>query len=99
MLAGTTAICPSHSETVERTRPPFSGPGMSVTQMMVCRYDAIMDAFGGDAFAVNSSAQLAAACRICFAVMRPALINVTLDPFAGVESGNVHAFNAPKSKV
>ncbi|BDA45528.1 probable 2-hydroxyacyl-CoA lyase at C-terminar half [Coccomyxa sp. Obi] len=63
------------------------------------RYEAIMDAFGGDAFSVNSSAQLAAACRICFAAMRPALINVTLDPFAGVESGNVHAFNAPKSKV
>ena len=63
------------------------------------RYDAIMDAFGGDAFSVNSSAQLAAACRISFAAMRPALINVTLDPFAGVESGNVHAFNAPKSSI
>ena len=55
-----------------------------------------MEAFGGDAFHVRSAAELAAACRIAFAARRPALINVTIDPFAGVESGNVHAFNAPK---
>lgn len=61
----------------------------------VCRYEAIMEAFGGDAYAVNSAAELAAACRIAFAARRPALLNVAIDPFAGVESGNVHAFNQP----
>eukprot|EP00967_Tisochrysis_lutea_P144514 scaffold269927_cov21-Tisochrysis_lutea.AAC.1 len=29
----------------------------------------------------------------------PALIDVILDPMAGVESGNVHSFNAPKAKL
>jgi len=37
--------------------------------------------------------------RTAFAAQRPALINVTIDPMAGVESGNVHAFNAPKAKL
>jgi 2-hydroxyacyl-CoA lyase 1 len=54
-----------------------------------------MEAFGGDAFTVSSAAELAAACRISFAARRPALLNVAIDPFAGVESGNVHAFNQP----
>lgn len=63
------------------------------------RYEAIMDAFGGNAYCVNSAAQLAAACRIAFSARQPALINVIIDPFAGVESGNVHAFNAPKSSL
>ena len=54
-----------------------------------------MGAFGGDAFAVSSAAELAAACRIAFAARKPALLNVAIDPFAGVESGNVHAFNQP----
>lgn len=60
-----------------------------------CRYQAIMEAFGGDAYAVSSAAELAAACRISFAARRPSLLNVAIDPFAGVESGNVHAFNQP----
>ena len=60
-----------------------------------CRYEALMEAFGGDAFPVGSAAELAAACRIAFAAKRPALINVAIDAFAGVESGNVHAFNQP----
>ena len=59
------------------------------------RYDTVMEAFGGDSFTARSAAELAAACRISFAAKRPALINVAIDPFAGVESGNVHAFNQP----
>ncbi|KAK9828489.1 hypothetical protein WJX72_000277 [[Myrmecia] bisecta] len=63
------------------------------------RYELIMEAFGGESFSVNSSSQLASACRIAFAARRPALINITIDPMAGVESGNVHAFNAPKANL
>lgn len=70
--------------------------GVSMVTRMSCRYEAVMEAFGGDAFSVRSAAELATACRITFAARRPALINVAIDPFAGVESGNVHAFNAPK---
>ena len=63
------------------------------------RYDLLMEAFGGDSYTVDSVAALEAACQRAFQARRPALINVTLDPFAGVESGNVHAFNAPKAKL
>ena len=58
-----------------------------------------MEAFGGEGYNVNNAASLATACRIAFRQRRPALINIHLDPLAGVESGNVHSFNAPKSKM
>jgi thiamine pyrophosphate-dependent acetolactate synthase large subunit-like protein len=46
-----------------------------------------MQAFGGKGYAVNSRQQLLVACRQAFAARRPALINVAIDPLAGVESG------------
>lgn len=46
-----------------------------------------MQAFGGEGYAVNSRQQLVVACRQAFAAKRPALINVAIDPLAGVESG------------
>jgi len=64
-----------------------------------CRYEALMEACGGDAYAAASAAQLATACRIAFGAARPALINIAIDPTAGVESGNVHAFNAAKPSL
>ena len=66
---------------------------------MYCRYHMMMEAFGGSAYDVNSSGSLAAACRIAFSQRRPTVINIQLDPMAGVESGNVHSFNAPKAKM
>ena len=64
-----------------------------------CRYHMMMEAFGGQSYDVNSSGSLAAACRIAFSQRRPTVINVQIDPMAGVESGNVHSFNAPKAKM
>ena len=64
-----------------------------------CRYEKIMEAVGGTGYAVSTEKELAEACRTAFKAMQPALINVAIDPFAGVESGNVHTFNAPKSKM
>ncbi len=63
------------------------------------RYDALMQAFGGDGYLTRDAAELASVCAAAFAAKRPALVNVVLDPMAGVESGNVHAFNAPKAKL
>ncbi|KAL3141143.1 hypothetical protein ABBQ38_003493 [Trebouxia sp. C0009 RCD-2024] len=63
------------------------------------KYHMMMEAFGGQSYDVNSSGSLAAACRIAFNQRRPTVINVQIDPMAGVESGNVHSFNAPKAKV
>jgi thiamine pyrophosphate-dependent acetolactate synthase large subunit-like protein len=47
----------------------------------------LMQAFGGEGYAVNSRQQLVIACRQAFAARKPALINVAIDPLAGVESG------------
>ena len=62
-------------------------------------YHLVIEAFGGKGYDVATAASLAAACKQAFAARRPALINVHLDPMAGVESGNVHSFNAPKSNL
>ena len=67
--------------------------------MPPCRYDQIMTAMGGKGYNVADASSLEAACTKAFAERKPALINVHLDPMAGVESGNVHSFNAPKSKM
>ena len=61
----------------------------------------MMTAFGGRSFRCSSAAELEQACRQAMGArpLLPALIDVVLDPMAGVESGNVHAFNAPKAKL
>ena len=58
-----------------------------------------MTAFHGDGYVVKTAKELEAAVKTAFSKKQPALINVVLDPFAGVESGNVHSFNAPKSNL
>ena len=58
-----------------------------------------MEAFHGAGYHVTTAEELQSALRQAFAAREPALINLVLDPFAGVESGNVHSFNAPKSNL
>ena len=60
------------------------------------QYHLLMQAFGGQGVAVSTAAELGAALREALTSGRPTLLNVAIDPGAGVESGNVHAFNAPK---
>ncbi|GAX79947.1 hypothetical protein CEUSTIGMA_g7386.t1 [Chlamydomonas eustigma] len=64
------------------------------------RYDLMMKAFGGREYRCTTAAELEEACRAAILTrpVRPTLIDVVLDPMAGVESGNVHAFNAPAGK-
>ena len=59
----------------------------------------MMEAFGGEGHYADSAESLLEAVQRAFSARRPALVNVVLDPLAGVESGNVHAFNAPKSNL
>jgi thiamine pyrophosphate-dependent acetolactate synthase large subunit-like protein len=56
-----------------------------------------MEAFGGTGVEAATAEELQAALRAALEARRPTLINVAIDPQAGVESGNVHAFNAPKT--
>ncbi|PRW45703.1 2-hydroxyacyl- lyase isoform A [Chlorella sorokiniana] len=60
------------------------------------KYHLLMEAFGGKGVAVATADELQAALRQALESRCPTLINVAIDPQAGVESGNVHAFNAPK---
>ncbi len=69
------------------------------TEFAATRYDALMQAFGGEGYNAASAEELQQVCRRAFGARRPAVVNVVLDPMAGVESGNVHAFNAPKAKM
>jgi thiamine pyrophosphate-dependent acetolactate synthase large subunit-like protein len=50
-------------------------------------------AFGGAGYKAETAAELESVCARAFAARLPALVNIILDPMAGVESGNVHDFN------
>lgn len=61
----------------------------------------MMTAFGGRGVRCATPAELEAAFRAASTAspILPTLLDIVLDPMAGVESGNVHAFNAPKSHL
>lgn len=60
------------------------------------RYDMLATAFGGDGYDVSTADGLNSALKAALATRRPSLINVAIDPKAGVESGTVHSFNFVK---
>lgn len=60
------------------------------------RYDMLAIAFGGDGYNVKTADDLEKALSQSLLLKRPSIINVAIDPQAGVESGTVHSFNAPK---
>lgn len=64
------------------------------------KYDVMIQAFGGQGFRVETAEELQSVLRQTLASRKPSLINLIIDPTAGVESGNVHAFNfaPPKNK-
>jgi thiamine pyrophosphate-dependent acetolactate synthase large subunit-like protein len=53
-------------------------------------------AFRGDGYDVSTASDLTAALEAALASGQPSLINVAIDPKAGVESGTVHSFNFVK---
>lgn len=59
-------------------------------------YEALSTAFGGKGSHVKTAEQLQDVLHTAVLERKPMLINVAIDPTAGVESGTVHAFNAPK---
>lgn len=64
-----------------------------------CRYDLVMQGLGGKGFCASNATELREACEQAFSLRKPALINVVLDPFAGTESGRMHAKNALSAKL
>lgn len=62
------------------------------------QYDLLATAFGGKGVSVETAEELKTALRASIDSGITTLINVSIDPKAGVESGAVHAFNAPKKE-
>eukprot|EP01062_Namystynia_karyoxenos_P020889 TRINITY_DN17919_c0_g3_i1.p2 TRINITY_DN17919_c0_g3~~TRINITY_DN17919_c0_g3_i1.p2 ORF type:complete len:578 (+),score=169.15 TRINITY_DN17919_c0_g3_i1:70-1734(+) len=57
------------------------------------RYDRMMAAFGGKGYCAASARELRSACAEAFRTPGPSLINLVIDPAAGVESGSMQAHN------
>ncbi|KAG6551985.1 hypothetical protein Mapa_006291 [Marchantia paleacea] len=53
------------------------------------RYDIMMEAFGGKGYLAGTPEELELALKESFAARKPAVINVTIDPYAGSESGRM----------
>lgn len=66
--------------------------------MRDAHYEKMIEAFGGDGYAVATPQSLGAALTQALANGRPALINCAIDPHAGTESGHIGNLN-PKSTI
>lgn len=53
------------------------------------RYDLVMEAFGGKGYLVQNPDELEAALKESLSARKPVVINVTIDPYAGSESGRM----------
>lgn len=61
------------------------------------QYHQLMSSFGGKGFLIRTQEELKKAMEDTFKGPKtPALLNVIIDPQAGVESGNMHSHNAAR---
>lgn len=56
-------------------------------------YHVLMEAFGGKGYLVGTPDELRSALAESFSLRKPAVINVTIDPYAGAESGRMQHKN------
>lgn len=56
-------------------------------------YHTIMTAFGGTGYLAGNPEELSSALTQSFTARKPAVINVTIDPYAGAESGRMQHKN------
>lgn len=56
-------------------------------------YHTVMEAFGGKGYLVGTPQELQSALTEAFSKRNPAVINVTIDPYAGAESGRMQHKN------
>lgn len=62
------------------------------------RYDKMIEAFGGTGYNVTTPEEFASALETAIKSKKPSLINVVLDPDAGVESGRISGLNIERKK-
>ncbi|WP_213772955.1 oxalyl-CoA decarboxylase [Bradyrhizobium sp. dw_78] len=75
-----------------------NGDPAPTTLMPQARYEQLIEAFGGNGYAVADRLNLATALAEALASGRPSLINCAIDPKAGTESGHISNLN-PKSAL
>ena len=56
-------------------------------------YHVLIEAFGGKGYLVGTPDELKSALAESFSSRKPAVINVTIDPYAGAESGRMQHKN------
>jgi oxalyl-CoA decarboxylase len=61
------------------------------------RYDKLIEAFGGTGYDAPDPPSLAKALEEALASRKPSLVNCTIDPSAGTESGHLQSLNAESS--
>ncbi|MCM1511730.1 MAG: oxalyl-CoA decarboxylase [Oxalobacter formigenes] len=62
------------------------------------RYDKMIEAFGGKGYNATTPAEVEAALEEAIKSKKPCLINIVLDPDAGVESGRISNLNIERKK-
>lgn len=62
------------------------------------RYDKMIEAFGGKGYNATTPAEVKAALEEAIKSRQPSLINIVLDPDAGVESGRISNLNIERKK-
>ncbi|KAE9448916.1 hypothetical protein C3L33_19186, partial [Rhododendron williamsianum] len=77
----------------EEITGPFKDDPAPTSFVPGATYHLLIEAFGGKGYLVRTPDELKFALTKSFAARKPAVINVTIDPFAGAESGRLQHKN------
>ncbi|CAN0913703.1 2-hydroxyacyl-CoA lyase [Linum grandiflorum] len=82
----------------DRRRPdeitgPFKDDPAPTSFVPSAGYHLLIEAFGGKGYLVGTPDELRSALKESFSARKPAVINVTIDPYAGAESGRMQHKN------
>ncbi|KAJ9540990.1 hypothetical protein OSB04_027496 [Centaurea solstitialis] len=72
---------------------PFKDDPAPTSFVPGAAYHVLIEAFGGKGYLVGTPDELKSALDEAFAARKPAVINVTIDPYAGAESGRMQHKN------
>ncbi|CAI0451470.1 unnamed protein product [Linum tenue] len=77
----------------DEIKGPFKDDPAPTSFVPGAAYHLLIEAFGGKGYLVGTPDELRSALTESFSARKPAVINVTIDPFAGAESGRMQHKN------
>ncbi|KAF7129199.1 hypothetical protein RHSIM_Rhsim10G0075200 [Rhododendron simsii] len=77
----------------EEITGPFKDDPAPTSFVPGAAYHLLIEAFGGKGYLVGTPGELKSALTESFAAWKPAVINITIDPYAGAESGRLQHKN------